>query len=190
MREVRLISATGEQVGIVPTLQALDAAVEAGLDLVEVSPEAKPPVCKIMDYGKYKYTSEKKEKEARKKTHTVVTKEIKIRPKIDKHDLEVKLRHIREFLDEGHKVRMVITYRGREMAHQEFGRDLLTRCLAALEDKAILEQHAKMEGNNLAVLLGAKAPGAKPKPAKPEAEKVEKPVKVKAETAKPEAAEA
>ncbi len=166
VREVRLIAAGGEQVGIVPTQQALEAAIEAELDLVEVSPEAKPPVCKIMDYGKYKYSSEKKEKEARKKAHTVVTKEIKIRPKIDKHDLEVKLKHVREFLNVGHKVRMVITYRGREMAHQEFGRDLLTRSLAVLDDCAVLEQHAKMEGNNLAVLLGGKAPSAKPKPAK------------------------
>ena len=127
---------------------------------------------------------------------SVVTKEIKIRPKIDKHDLETKLKHVREFLDEGHKVRMVITYRGREMAHQEFGRDLLARCLARLEDKAVLEQGAKMEGSNLAVLLGAKAPGSKPKAPKPEpekiekAEKAEKMPKAKSEAAKPEKAEA
>jgi translation initiation factor IF-3 len=183
VREVRLINAAGEQVGIVPTFKALEAAVESGLDLVEVSPEARPPVCKIMDYGKYKYSSDKKEKEARKKAHVVITKEIKIRPKIDKHDLEVKLRHIKEFLDEGNKVRLAIVFRGREMAHQEFGRDLMERCLKDLEDKALVEQYPKMEGNYFGALLGPKAGGAKPKPA---AEKpVEKPAPEKA--AKPAA---
>jgi translation initiation factor IF-3 len=172
VREVRLINAAGEQVGIVPTFKALEAALESGLDLVEVSPEARPPVCKIMDYGKYKYTSEKKEKEARKKAHVIVTKEIKIRPKIDKHDLEVKIRHIREFLDAGNKVRLAIVYRGREMAHQEFGRDLMDRCLKALEEKALVEQYPKMEGNYFGALLAPKAAAAvKPKPATEEKEK-------------------
>jgi translation initiation factor IF-3 len=174
VREVRLINAAGEQVGIVPTFKALEAAIESGLDLVEVSPEARPPVCKIMDYGKYKYTSEKKEKEARKKAHVVITKEIKIRPKIDKHDLDVKIRHIREFLDEGNKVRLAIVYRGREMAHQEFGRDLMDRCLKALEDKAVVEQYPKMEGNYFGSLLGPKSGAPKPKAEEKEKEK-EKP---------------
>jgi translation initiation factor IF-3 len=165
VREVRLINAAGEQVGIVPTFKALEAAVESGLDLVEVSPEAKPPVCKIMDYGKYKYMSEKKEKEARKKSHVIVTKEIKIRPKIDRHDLEVKLRHIREFLSEGHKVRLAIMYRGREMAHQEFGRDLMDRCLKDLEEKAVVEQYPKLEGNYFGALLGPRVGAVKAKPA-------------------------
>lgn len=187
MREVRLINAAGEQVGIVPTFKALDAAVESGLDLVEVSPEARPPVCKIMDYGKYKYTSEKKEKEARKKAHVIITKEIKIRPKIDKHDLDVKIRHIREFLDDGNKVRLAIVFRGREMAHQEFGRDLMERCLKAVEDKAVVEQYPKMEGTYFGALLGPKVgAAAKPKAAdekeKPAPEKA--PAKPAAQAAK------
>lgn len=181
MREVRLIDAEGRQVGIVPTFQAYQAAQDAGYDLVEVSPEARPPVCKIMDYGKFKYMSEKKEKEARKKAHVVVVKEIKIRPKIDKHDLEIKLRHIREFLEQGHKVRLVVVYRGREMAHQEFGRDLLQRALEALKETANLEQHAKMEGNMFGVLLGGKPGAAKPKPAEA------KPEEPKAKPAEPKA---
>jgi translation initiation factor IF-3 len=164
VREVRLINAAGEQVGVVATFKAIEAALESGLDLVEVSPEAHPPVCKIMDYGKYKYISEKKEKEARKKAHVVITKEIKIRPKIDKHDLDVKLRHIKEFLDDGNKVRLAIVFRGREMAHQEFGRDLMERCLKDLEEKALVEQYPKMEGNYFGALLGPKNPNAKPKP--------------------------
>jgi translation initiation factor IF-3 len=186
VREVRLINAAGEQVGIVPTFKALEAAVESGLDLVEVSPEARPPVCKIMDYGKYKYTSEKKEKEARKKAHVVITKEIKIRPKIDKHDLEVKIRHIREFLEEGNKVRLAIVYRGREMAHQEFGRDLMDKCMKAIEDRAVIEQYPKMEGNYFGALLGPKPGTVKVKPEEKEKEE-KKPAPEKA-AAKPAAA--
>ena len=165
---MRLIGAGGEQVGIVPAFKALEAAKEQGLDLVEVSPEAKPPVCKILDYGKYKYEHEKREKEAKKKQHVVVVKEIKIRPKIDKHDLEVKLRHCKEFLEEGDRVRLVITFRGREMAHQEFGRTILAKSLAELAEVAIVEQHPKFEGNNLGCLLAPKAAfkgvASKPKP--------------------------
>jgi translation initiation factor IF-3 len=166
VREVRLIGAGGEQVGIVPAFKALEAAKEQGLDLVEVSPDARPPVCKILDYGKYKYEHEKREKEAKKKQHVVVVKEIKIRPKIDKHDLEVKLRHCKEFLEDGDRVRLVITFRGREMAHQEFGRTILAKSLADLAEVAIVEQHPKFEGNNLGCLLAPKAPGkvSAPKP--------------------------
>ncbi len=171
VREVRLIDHNGAQVGIVPTFKALEAAQDVGLDLVEVSPEARPPVCKIMDYGKYKYTSEKKEKEARKNAHTIHTKEIKIRPKIDRHDLDVKVRHVKEFLEAGDKVRMLIVFRGREMAHQEFGREVMNRALEALKDVATVEQNAKMEGNSLFVLLGAKPGVAKPKPPKAKAAK-------------------
>lgn len=177
MREVRLIGANGEQVGIVPTLKAMDAAKEQGLDLVEVSPEARPPVCKILDYGKYKYEHEKKEKEAKKKQHVVVVKEIKIRPKIGEHDLDVKLRHIKEFLDEGDRVRLVITFRGREMAHQELGRNILAKAMAALSEHAVVEQHPKFEGNNLGSLLAPKNP-VKPAPkGKPVASEPVKPAK-------------
>jgi len=168
VREVRLIGASGEQVGIVPTFKAMDAAREQGLDLVEVSPDARPPVCKILDYGKYKYEHEKREKEARKKQHIVVVKEIKIRPKIGEHDLDVKLKHVREFFEEGDRVRLVITFRGREMAHQELGRTILAKALDVLADVCLVEQSPKFEGNNLGCLLAPKAPGKaapnKPKP--------------------------
>jgi translation initiation factor IF-3 len=177
VREVRLIGAGGEQVGIVPAFKALEAAREQGLDLVEVSPDARPPVCKILDYGKYKYEHEKREKEARKKQHIVVVKEIKIRPKIGEHDLEVKLKHVKEFFEEGDRVRLIITFRGREMAHQDLGRAVLEKALAALSEHGVLEQHPKFEGNNLGCLLAPKAVPVKAatKGAKPEAAPSEKP---------------
>jgi translation initiation factor IF-3 len=177
VRDVRLIGAGGEQVGIVPTFKALEAAREQGLDLVEVSPDARPPVCKILDYGKYKYEHEKREKEARKKQHTVVVKEIKIRPKIGEHDLEVKLKHVKEFFEEGDRVRLIITFRGREMAHQDLGRAVLEKALAALSEHGVLEQHPKFEGNNLGCLLAPKAVPVKAavKGPKPEAAPAEKP---------------
>ncbi|HXB98052.1 MAG TPA: translation initiation factor IF-3 [bacterium] len=168
VREVRLIGASGEQVGIVPTFKAMDAAREQGLDLVEVSPDARPPVCKILDYGKYKYEHEKREKEARKKQHIVVVKEIKIRPKIGEHDLDVKLKHVREFFEEGDRVRLVITFRGREMAHQELGRTILAKALDNLADVCLVEQSPKFEGNNLGCLLAPKAPGKAAPKAKPD----------------------
>ena len=177
VREVRLIGAGGEQVGIVPAFKALEAAREQGLDLVEVSPDARPPVCKILDYGKYKYEHEKREKEARKKQHIVVVKEIKIRPKIGEHDLEVKLKHVKEFFEEGDRVRLIITFRGREMAHQDLGRAVLEKALAALSEHGVLEQHPKFEGNNLGCLLAPKAVPVKAvaKGPKPEAAPSEKP---------------
>lgn len=160
-----------------PTFRALDAAREQGLDLVEVSPDARPPVCKILDYGKYKYEHEKREKEARKKQHTVVVKEIKIRPKIGEHDLDVKLKHVREFFIEGDRVRLVITFRGREMAHQELGRAVLEKALGVLGDLCIVEQSPKFEGNNLGCLLAPKTTPVKApvKSPKPEAAPTEKP---------------
>jgi translation initiation factor IF-3 len=177
VREVRLIGAGGEQVCIVPAFKALEAAREQGLDLVEVSPDARPPVCKILDYGKYKYEHEKREKEARKKQHIVVVKEIKIRPKIGEHDLEVKLKHVKEFFEEGDRVRLIITFRGREMAHQDLGRAVLEKALAALSEHGVLEQHPKFEGNNLGCLLAPKAVPVKAiaKGPKPEAAPSEKP---------------
>jgi len=135
---------------------------------VEVSPDARPPVCKILDYGKYKYEHEKREKEARKKQHIVVVKEIKIRPKIGEHDLEVKLKHVREFFEEGDRVRLVITFRGREMAHQELGRTILAKALDNLADVCLVEQSPKFEGNNLGCLLAPKAPGKAAPKAKPD----------------------
>jgi translation initiation factor IF-3 len=175
VREVRLIGPSGEQIGIVPTYKAMEAAREQGLDLVEVSPDARPPVCKILDYGKYKYEHEKREKEAKKKQHLVVVKEIKLRPKIGQHDLDIKLRHIREFLEEGDRVRLVVTFRGREMAHQDLGRAILTRALDSLAEVAVVEQPPRFEGNYLGCLLAPKTAGkgaSKPKPTvAPEASK-------------------
>jgi translation initiation factor IF-3 len=164
--EVRVIDEEGKMLGVFNTQEALRLAEGKGLDLIEIAPTAKPPTCKIMDSGKYKYEHEKREKEAKKKQHVVVVKEIKIRPKIDKHDLEVKLRHCKEFLEDGDRVRLVITFRGREMAHQEFGRTILAKSLADLAEVAIVEQHPKFEGNNLGCLLAPKAPGkvSAPKP--------------------------
>jgi translation initiation factor IF-3 len=166
VREVRLISASGEQVGIVPTLTALEAARDQGLDLVEVSPDARPPVCKILDYGKYKYEHEKREKDARKKQHVVIVKEMKIRPKIGSHDLEIKLKHALEFLEEGNRVRLVITFRGREMANQELGRKILDKALTTLSEKAVVELSPRFEGSNLGCLLAPKST-VKLAPAKP-----------------------
>jgi translation initiation factor IF-3 len=167
VREVRLISATGEQVGIVPVQKALDLAKEQGLDLVEMSPDARPPVCKILDYGKHKYEHEKREKDARKKQHVVVVKEMKIRPKIGIHDLEIKLKHTMEFLDEGNRVRLVITFRGREMANQELGRKILNIALTKLGEKAVVEAPPRFEGNNLGCLLAPKPGVGKPNKPKP-----------------------
>jgi translation initiation factor IF-3 len=176
VKEVRLISSAGEQVGIMPTADALKMAEDEGLDLVEVSPDAKPPVCKVMDFGKFKYESEKREKEAKKKQHVIVTKEIKFRPKIDPHDLGVKFRHIQEFIAEDFKVRVTVMFRGREMAHQDMGRAMLKKMADDLAETTVLEQPPKMEGANLSLLLGPKAGAPKPqvKAEKP-AEKVEKP---------------
>jgi translation initiation factor IF-3 len=182
IKEVRLISSAGEQVGIMQTADALKMAEDEGLDLVEVSPDARPPVCKIMDFGKFKYESEKREKEAKKKQHVIITKEIKFRPKIDPHDLGVKFRHIQEFLSEGIKVRVTVMFRGREMAHQDMGRNLLKKLSDDLAEMAVMEQNPKMEGANLSLLLGPKA-GAK-FPAKPE-KPVEEKVRQNAEDEKP-----
>jgi translation initiation factor IF-3 len=167
VREVRLISATGEQVGIVLVQKALEMAKDQGLDLVEMSPDARPPVCKILDYGKHKYEHEKREKDARKKQHVVVVKEMKIRPKIGIHDLEIKLKHTMEFLDEGNRVRLVITFRGREMANQELGRKILNIALTKLAEKAVVEAPPRFEGNNLGCLLAPKPGVGKPNKAKP-----------------------
>ena len=167
MREVRLISETGEQVGIVLVQKALEMAKEQGLDLVEMSPDARPPVCKILDYGKHKYEHEKREKDARKKQHVVVVKEMKIRPKIGIHDLEIKLKHTLEFLEDGNRVRLVITFRGREMANQELGRKILNKALTILGEKAVVEAPPRFEGNNLGCLLAPKPGVGKPQKHKP-----------------------
>ena len=149
--QVRLIDTTGEQIGIVPTREALRMALEKGFDLVEISPTAKPPVCKIMDYGKFKYELNKKAKSAKKKQHIIQMKEMRLRPKIEEHDYQFKLKHIQEFLEEGNKVKVFVEFRGREMAHQELGHKIIQRLEEDLKDLGIIEQKAKMEGRNLSL---------------------------------------
>ena len=142
--------------GVVPTREALIAAQQAGLDLVEVSPNADPPVCKILDYGKYKYQAQKKKNEARKKQKTIDVKEIKLRPNIDDADYEVKLRNARRFLDDGDKVKVTMRFRGRELAHQELGMNILVRVRDELEELCKVEQMPKMEGRQMIMVLSPK----------------------------------
>lgn len=153
---VRLIGPDGEQVGILPTAEALQRAVDLGLDLVEVSPESRPPVCRIMDFGKYKYELAKKERVAKKKQHAFQLKEMRFRPKIDDHDFDFKTRHAREFLLEGSKVRLMILFRGREIAHFEFGEAILKRAIEVLADVSVPDAPPKLEGNTLSVVMSLK----------------------------------
>jgi translation initiation factor IF-3 len=150
---VRLVDENGEQVGVVSRNEALRRAESVGLDLVEVSPNSAPPVCKIMDFGKYKYELSKKEKETRKKQHVIVTKEIRMRPKIEEHDFDFKLKHARKFLLEGDRVRASVQFKGREMIHQEFGRKILERFIENLQDIAKTEKDPVMEGGQLVVFF-------------------------------------
>lgn len=153
MSPIRLIGANGEQVGIVPTREALDRARELGLDLVEVAPTSRPPVCRIMDFGKYKYELSKKEKIAKKKQHAFQMKEMRFRPKIDDHDFDFKTKHVREFLESGSKVKVFVQFRGREMAHQEFGHVIIQQIIKELADVAQLDVPPKMEGNMLSMVM-------------------------------------
>jgi len=151
-----VIAADGGQVGILPTHEALKLAEEQGLELVEVNPRAAPPVCKIMDFGKFKYETSKKEKASRKHQSTVVVKEMKLRPKTDDHDFDFKIRKIREFLAEGNKCKLVIVFRGREIVHPETGQAMLDHVVKALVDIAMIEQRATMEGRRMVMLIGPK----------------------------------
>ncbi len=150
---VRVIDEDGEQLGILEVDEARRAAEERGLDLVEVAPNARPPVCKIMDYGRYKYEQAKKEKEAKKKQHQVTVKEMKFRPKIDDHDYAFKVDHVREFLEKGDKTKLTIMFRGREMMHPEFGEAILMRVKDDLADIAVVEQEPKLEGRNMTMVI-------------------------------------
>jgi len=154
---VRLIDQDGNQRGILPITEALEIAKEAGLDLIEVSPKANPPVCKILDYGKYKYDQEKREKEARKKQKLVKMKEIRMQPKIEEHDLQFKAKHIREFLDEGNKVKVTIRFKGRELAHTELGRVVLDNLLDLLDDSFSVDKKPSMEGRFMSMILSPKS---------------------------------
>ena len=151
--EVRLVGPNGETVGIVPTDQALKLAVEADLDLVEIAPQGRPPVCKLMDYGKYKYEQDMKAKKARKHQTRVEIKEIKFRPKIDKHDYETKKKHVVRFLEAGAKVKVTIMFRGREMVHAERGLAILERLAEDVRELAIIENQPKLEGRNMHMLI-------------------------------------
>jgi len=150
---VLLIDDEGEKRGVMKTEAALALAEEAGLDLVEVSPNAEPPVCKVMDYGKYKYQAQKKAAEARKKQKVIEVKEIKLRPGIDTHDYDVKMRAMRRFFEEGDKVKVTMRFRGREMAHTELGFDLLQKVKADTEEIAKVEFEPKMEGRQMVMIL-------------------------------------
>ena len=151
--EIRLIGAEGENVGVVTPERALALAEEAGLDLVEISPNAKPPVCKIMDYGKFKYETQKKEAEARKKQKVIEVKEVKFRPGTDVHDYDVKMRNVVKFLEKGDKVKVTLRFRGREMAHQDLGRELLQRIAKDIEETGKVESMPKMEGRQMVMMI-------------------------------------
>jgi len=148
-----LIGPEGEQIGIIPTTEALDRAREHGLDLVEVSPNSRPPVCRILDYGKYKYELSKKDRLARKKQHSYQLKEMRFRPKIDKHDFEFKTKHVRSFVEAGNKVKVFVMFRGREMARTEFGRKLLERLAEVLDDVATVEMPARLDGRHMNMVI-------------------------------------
>jgi len=157
VREVRLIDNEGNQRGIIPILEAMDLAKEVGMDLVEVAPQANPPVCKILDYGKFKFEQEKRVKESRKKQKLIKIKEIRMQPKIEKHDLDFKSKHVREFLDEGNKVKVTVRFRGRELAHTELGKNVLEELLLRLDGDYILEKPPQMEGRFMSLILSPKA---------------------------------
>jgi translation initiation factor IF-3 len=151
--QVRVIGADGAQLGVLDTSEALRIAEEGGLDLVEVSPKAMPPVCKIMDYGKFKYEDSKKRKDAKKHQSTVTYKEIKFRPKTDAHDLDFKVKHIRRFLSEGNKARLVVIFRGREIVHPETGQAMLKKVVELTQDIAMVEQPPMMEGRRMLMII-------------------------------------
>src|SRR5213594_4388394 len=155
--DLRVVSAEGEQLGIMPTAQALETARTQELDLVEVAPEAQPPVCRIMDFGKYKYTQSRRLKEARKKQTTIQVKEVKMGPKTEKHDFEFKLKHVRRFLEEGHKAKVTVRFKGREMAHTELGWKMLQKMVEAVSDIAVADNNPRMEGRMLHIVLSPRA---------------------------------
>ncbi|WP_306372421.1 translation initiation factor IF-3 [Roseovarius albus] len=152
--EIRLIGADGENAGVVTPERAMEMAETAGLDLVEISPNATPPVCKIMDFGKYKYEQQKRESEARKKQKIIEVKEVKFRPNTDTHDYDVKMRNVFKFLGNGDKVKITLRFRGREMAHQDLGRELLNRVAEDTKDAGKVENWPKMEGRQMIMIIG------------------------------------
>lgn len=150
---IRVVGAEGEMLGVLSLEEALQAASDAGLDLVEISPNTDPPVCKLLDYGKYKYEAQKKKNEAKKKQKVTGIKEIKMRPGIDIHDYEVKMKAVRKFLDQGDKVKVTLRFRGREMAHQDLGMKVLNRVRAEIDEIAKVEQYPKTEGRMMTMVM-------------------------------------
>jgi translation initiation factor IF-3 len=158
VREIRVIDETGQQLGIMPPAQALTIARQKGLDLVEVSPTAVPPVCRIMDFGRFQYLEQKRARQAKKHQKTIEIKEIKFRPKVDEHDYQFKKKHIERFLADGDKVKATVFFRGREIAHPEIGRRILERLVKELTDQAIAETMPRLEGNQMATILAQRPP--------------------------------
>ena len=155
-KEVRLIGSDGEQLGIMSAKEAMFKAQEAGLDLVKIAPQAKPPVCKIIDYGKYRYELARKEKEAKKKQKTIDVKEVRLSPNIDTNDLNTKVNNAKKFIGKGNKVKVTLRFRGREMAHVQSSKHILDDFAALLEDVAVVEKPAKMEGRSMSMVLTEK----------------------------------
>ena len=153
IREVRLIDDEGNQIGVIPTREALEMARERGLDLVEVAPNASPPVCRLMDYGKFRYEQSRKERDSKKNQHVVKVKEVRIEPKIGDHDLETKGRQAQRFLESGDKVKLTVLFRGRSITHPELGRDLLERLGEQLKNHGVVEQAARMEGRTMTMYM-------------------------------------
>jgi translation initiation factor IF-3 len=172
VREIRVIDDAGQQLGIMAPQQALAVARQKGLDLVEVAPMAQPPVCRIMDFGKYQYQEQKRAREARKHQKVIEVKEIKFRPKVDEHDYQFKKAHIERFLADGDKVKATIFFRGREIAHPEIGRRILERLIQELAEVAVTESYPRMEGNTMHTILSHK-PGSKPQAPRPAPSAVE-----------------
>lgn len=158
-REVRVVSETGEQLGVLPARDALRVAQERGYDLVEVAPTAKPPVCRIMDFGRYKYEQSKRDRETRKKQKVVTIKEVKMRPNIEDHDFDVRRRQAESFLKDGDKVKATIMFRGREVVHAELGKVVLDRLLEAVKELCVVERVARLEGKNMIMILAPKTAG-------------------------------
>ncbi|MGB9662889.1 MAG: translation initiation factor IF-3 [Moorellaceae bacterium] len=156
-REVRLVGTDGQQLGIMPLREALRIAQEQGLDLVEVAPQARPPVCRIMDFGKYKYEQSKREREAKKKQRIVNIKEVKLRPGIEEHDFQVKARNALRFLEDGDKVKVTVMFRGREISHPELGEKLCLRLADQVAEIASVERPPKIEGRNMVMILAPKS---------------------------------
>ncbi len=156
-REVRLVDETGAQLGVFSAREAYRIAQERGLDLVEVAPHARPPVCKIMDYGRYKYEQAKREREARKKQKVITIKEVKMRPNIDDHDFAVRQRQAESFLRDGDKVKATIMFRGREVVHAQLGKEVLDRLLETVKDICVVERAPRLEGRNMVMILAPKA---------------------------------